>query len=298
MKIVTLMLSRNEAWCIGATVRAALEWSDTLVFMDHASTDETVDIIEQVRRDVGIARIVYARNDEPGHWAEMIVRQRTLDIARNCHATHIGIIDADEMVTANQVKYMRDYFATLRPGEQLHLPQVATYHSLDQRRTDEPWPQKWMVGFCDAHGVTWRPASDGYQYHMRPPHGTHASMYPPVEGLREGGLFHFQHASLRRLRAKAVWYKMDETLRWPGRMSPDELNRKYDWTLRESSPSLMQIPPEWWGNLRRDLIDIEREPWQEREVFAMLDAHGVDKFRGIEPHGLFDKWKQGATSNV
>ena len=45
MNLVGMMLARNEAHEIGLTARVALRWCDTLLILDHASTDDTPRII-------------------------------------------------------------------------------------------------------------------------------------------------------------------------------------------------------------------------------------------------------------
>ena len=46
MKLVGLMPVRNEAWCLGFTLRVALRWCDEVVVCDHGCTDESRAIME------------------------------------------------------------------------------------------------------------------------------------------------------------------------------------------------------------------------------------------------------------
>ena len=48
MKIVATIPVRNEDWCLGLTLRALLRWVDSVVVLDHASTDGTREILAEV----------------------------------------------------------------------------------------------------------------------------------------------------------------------------------------------------------------------------------------------------------
>src|SRR5215475_6624079 len=105
MKLVGLMPFRNESWVLGLSARVALQWCDELVMLDHASTDDSRDIAMQVMSETKRAVILYEYDTA---WHEMRHRQRMLEEARALGATHIAIIDADEVLTANLIRRVRD----------------------------------------------------------------------------------------------------------------------------------------------------------------------------------------------
>ena len=44
---------------------------------------------------------------------------------------------------------------------------------------------------------------------------------------------------------------MTETLRYPGKRTPQQLNSMYDWTLREHDRmELLPVPGSWWDGYR------------------------------------------------
>ena len=88
--------------------------------------------------------------------------------------THIAIIDADEIVTANLACYrpgLREKIALLPPGGVLACPIHNLWRSLDLYRNDDrPFGNGWVIlAFGDHPDAEWRPAEDGYQFHMRIP---------------------------------------------------------------------------------------------------------------------------------
>src|SRR5580658_3305586 len=93
---------RNEAWVLGLSARVALMWCDELVILLHACTDATSDIVRGLIQEFS-ERINPIWDRDPT-WDEMAHRQTMLESARWCGATHIAIIDADEVLTGNLIQ--------------------------------------------------------------------------------------------------------------------------------------------------------------------------------------------------
>lgn len=101
---------------------------------------------------------------------------------------------------------------------------------------------------------------------------------------------HLQFANDRRLRAKQALYKMTEVLRWPGREPVDVVDRRYNVAVygaesrADMKPfELAECPPAWWspyGHLKQ-FAEVDREPWQEREVVKLYAEHGPQRFAGL-----------------
>src|SRR5262245_25337749 len=107
VKIVGMMAVRNEDWVLGFSARVALMWCDALVIFDHASTDRTPQIITDLEKDH--PGRVHRHREDSLKWDEMAHRQTMLEMARATGATHMAIIDADEIVTGNIVDKMRGF---------------------------------------------------------------------------------------------------------------------------------------------------------------------------------------------
>lgn len=284
MKLVALTICRNEDWILEFCLRSALTWVDEVVVVDDESTDETRRILSLVRQDFP-NRIHVCFRPRGDHWEEMIVRQASLDLGRAVGGTHFAIVDADEALTANTSTVVRNAFEALEPSQLLETPMLAM-RSLQHYQDDTSvWSGAWLtIGFRDHPRLTWQPAVDGYQHHHRPPHGAtvrrriHASK-------REGGAFHFQFANQRRLLAKHVLYRMVDHLRWPGRETTVDLNWKYDQAL-QTPARCSAVPAAWYQGLTPSLINLEGEPWHEREVRRLLAVHGLEAFAGLDLKGM------------
>lgn len=301
MKLIGLMVVRNEAWILGASLRSALEWCDEVVVVDHASTDDTRKIITDVTGDYAY-RVHYSRweptktvkamrdgkefeipvVDPDAPWDEMAVRQHSLELGRKHGGTHFAIVDADEMVTANLLPFVRDWFERLQPGQLLELPMLAMRTLHHYQADDSVWSSAFItLGFADVKGkLSWKPAVDGYQHHNRPPYGYVEPRYRPVGEKEYGGVMHLQFCNRRRLLAKHYLYAYTDHLRWPGRETKAELSRKYSQAL-EAPKHTRQIPSEWWDGALLRLVNLDDVPWQEWQLSELLRQHGEDKFKGI-----------------
>lgn len=278
MKLVSLTICRNSEWCIEATLRAALRWCDAAVVLNHASDDDTLQILTRLQTEFR-ERITIIHESNPV-WSEMRHRQRTLEHARRLGATHCAIVDDDEILCETLVPTIRDRIAALAPGEVLAIPWLMLWRSLDRYRVDphSVFARSHVtMAFADAPHLRWEP-TDGYEHHARAPRGGVITRERPVNG---GGVMHFQHANWRRLVAKQTWYQMMELCRWP-EFGVEKIRRRYLPTLDERGLTTQPVPASWWGP-EKALIQIDAEPWQERDMRRMISEKGRDYFAGILP---------------
>lgn len=283
MRLIALMPVRNEAWILGLSMRAALRWCDSVVALDHASTDETPQILADVAAEHP-GRVTVLRDDSEG-WNEMEHRQRLLMAARAARATHCAIVDADEVLTGNLTDKIRGVIEALGAGQYLTIGMHCMWRSLTALRMDgRIWARRedLVVAFADHREIGWR--SSGYDHHHRHPHGS-------VHGRRiragSGGVMHLQWASWRRLVAKHAMYKMLERVKYPAK-PVSEIDQMYSVALNERGLITSPAPFGWWEPYK-DLmrhVDLDAVPWQEEECRRLLAAHGAETFRGLDLFGV------------
>lgn len=301
MKIVATMPVRNEGWILGLTARAALMWCDVLLVLEHYSTDarEIRYKIMDERKDAQCIMYQHVR----GPWCEMDHRQNMMDEARRLGASHIAILDADEILTGNLVPRIRDICDSMAVGQMLELPQINVRGDIGTMHTQGLWAgQHTAVVFRDEPGLHWSADAKGYQHHHRAPHGRTFAPLRPI-GRRHGGLFHMQMLDERRLRAKQYLYQLNDVL--GGFRTPEAARQYYSlsvygcvpatvpsaadsWEMRRTMPGLGPVPPEWWEAYRDLLPHLKPdvEPWQLDEcrrilkenpgIGVGLDAFGLD----------------------
>ena len=280
MKLIGVMMVRDEDWILGYSLRVALKWCDEVIIFNHASTDDTQYIVNDIAYEhPGRIIIMYDGNPD---WDEMNQRQQTLKMERERGATHIAIIDADEALTADQLPKIKELIQNLKDGESIAVPMIPIWNDLDHYRDDNSvWSRAWLsLIFKDWLGLTWRPEKGGYQHHHRLPYGIGKEIR-----LKIPGVMHLQFANKRRLLAKHVLYRMVDYLRWPKRDSVEKLNKKYDQALNEENLRRSPCQEEWWDTDLRKHITLKGIPWQENEIRRLLLKHGPKKFEGLNLYG-------------
>ncbi len=303
MRLIATMPCKNEDWVLGLTARAVLMWCDELILLDHWSTDRSREIMNQVATEFpGRVTIEDWRTVE---WTEMAMRQSMLLEARERGVTHIALVDADEILTGNLLP-CRDQasgcfcikccISRIPPRELMLLPWVCLCRGIDRYYTDGLWFNKLAsLVFKDSPELHWR-TREGYDLHHRHPMGREFQFYIPLTQTadpaeHQGGGMHLQFLSERRLLAKQALYQITETLRWPGRVTPEELAKLYGRTVYESDPAKVgtsPVPESWWAPYQHLLkyLDIDSKPWQEAEVIRLVAEYGKEKFQGLDLFGV------------
>lgn len=292
MKLVAIMPVRNEGWVLGLSLRAALMWCDEVLILDHASTDNSAQIIAEVMaEDANCSRVRCWTNSDPV-WREMQHRNFLLNMARDRSATHVAIVDADEVLSGNLIPAVHeDLFACgMKEGFRLELPWACLARGTSEFYVEGQWFNNWVTtAFKLTDDLHWSAEKrGGYDFHHREPMGRKLTEYRPVK-QRAGGLMHLQFVDERRLRAKQALYKVTERIRWNKPSS--ELNEKYNPAVYGSDPSkfrLASVPSAWWepyGDLMHHL-KLGEEPWQERAVKDAIAEHGRARFSGLDLFGV------------
>ena len=286
MKLVGLMPCRNEDWVIGLSARAALKWCDDLIVLNHNSTDRSVRVLN----DIGDRRLTVLHElDEK--WDEMAHRQRLLSAARDLGATHIAMIDADEVLTGNLLPFIRKWIELLEPGAMMELPGYNLRNGISSYHASGVWGNRWFsTVFRDVRPASW----GGDRFHSREPSGV---KWVPVRrsSQRVGGVMHLWGASERRLVAKHALYKVVETLRWPDK-DRDEIDRMYSMSVK-GRPWVGETPQSWryekvssgWWQAHLDALphlNVAATPWQEAEVKRLVAQHGLGRFERLDLFGV------------
>jgi len=276
------------------TLRAALKWCDEMIVFLHACTDESSDIVHRIAvlyRD----RVTIIGDSLNPMWDEMQHRQRMLEMARQPEigATHIAIIDADEIVVGTVLVPLPG------PGQMLMLPGYNLRGGIDFYHANGIWGDRWFsMIFEDQPNLGWH--GDGF--HHRAPHGSESfAGRKSLDRVGRSGVLHLWGASEKRLMAKHALYKVTERLKF-GNKSLDLIDREYNLWRSKSDvqrlyPTVKQfhdpwtfrpVPQNWWED-HLDVIkylDVDREPWQIAEVQRLVKEHGAEKFAGLDLFGI------------
>lgn len=296
MKVVALMPVRNEAWVLGFSARVALMWCDEIVFASHWPEDRSHDIMNELAADY--PGRVTIREDRSQQWHEMRQRQMLLECARERGATHIALVDADEVLTANLLD--GGGFGHCCPKGMietgsgvLQLPGYNLRGSLNRYHSNGIWANRWFsVAFSDDKRLHW----GGDKFHQREPRGMKLELHRPI-AQGEGGVLHLWGVSERRLVAKHSWYKVTERIRFPEK-AVSEIDRMYNLAIKgefkqptwgtPATWTYAEVPEAWLSPYARlmQYLDIDATPWQEEETRRLVREHGREAFNGLDLFGV------------
>ena len=282
MKLCAILPIRNESWVCGLSLRAALMYCDAAVVLLHACTDDSAAIVSNVAAEhPGRVTVLV---DDSDVWAEMPQRQRMLEAARDNGATHIGIIDADEVLTGNLLPIIRGLIEKMYPMRVMQLPGYNLRGGLEKYHANGIWVQRWFsTAFKDDPSLGW----SGDRFHHREPMGGASLCRYGTQ--HNGGVMHLWGASERRLVARHRAYKLTEALRWPTKPIAD-IDRMYSLAIhgqphdRPQDWHYMSVPDAWWEPYARfaQYLDLDAEPWQESYCERLIAEHGEERFKGLD----------------
>ncbi len=303
MRLIGMMAVRNEDWILGLSLRAALLWVDEMIVLLHACTDRSEEIAVNIAREHS-GRVIVVGKD--GKWLEMQHRQAMLELARARGATHLAIIDADEVLDGNMATMcstgrFKDIVFGTPPGSILELPGYnlrdpffGHYQKqrtgLHQYHSNGVWGNRWFsTAFADDPILSW--SGWGDTFHHREPHGKKLFPYRPIQ-QGQGGVMHLWGASERRLIAKHRAYRIAERLKFTSKPAA-EIERMYSWAT-DGEPgnaaygtpatwTYSLVPASWWAPYAHLMkyLDLDAEPWQERWCDEQIALHGEERFAGL-----------------
>jgi hypothetical protein len=284
-KLIGLLPVRNEAWILGLSARVALLWCDELVIFDHASTDASLDIELDIAGEH--PNRVTLMGDANPTWDEMRHRQAMLEMARTRGATHIAIIDADEVLTGNLVPKMNRLVKDLPLGAILQVPLYNMRGGWRRYHANGIWADRIVsIALRDNPAAGW----SGDRFHRREPLDGYNPLYPVQQG--EGGVMHMWGTDERRLIAKHALYKVTERLRWP-RKSVADIDQLYSLAIHPAPVDgewrFRSTPDLWWQDINHLALQHVREedvPWQEAEVRRLFASKPAGYFDGLDLFGV------------
>lgn len=278
MKIVGMMAARSESWILNLSIRAALEWCDELVFLNHQPDDATGDLLMALPNDLKKRINMVVDND--ANWAEMRHRQIMIQVARDLGGTHLAICDADEIASIPLRAQLRSLAIELQPGEILAVPMVNLRGDFSRYHGNGIWGDRIVsVVWCDDKHCHY-PSTD--TLHHREPVGTRMKVMkcvPPV--------LHAWGVTERRLVARHWAYRVHERLKFSTKAVAD-IEAMY--SMATVGPSWSQAatwrfestPSEWITPAEIAMVDLTAVPWHEAWVTEIVKTHGQDYFAGLK----------------
>jgi Flp pilus assembly protein TadD len=291
-RIVGLVPGRNEAPRLPFCLRALARYTDAIVYLDDASEDDSVKVVESLAAECRVERILRKDHwhlDEPGD------RNRLLKAGREIGGTHFISVDADEAFTSNcaQDGYLRKLILALLPGDQIAVNWIQLWRDIRHFRCDDSvwtWNYKGVV-FCDDGACQ---HSSAFVHTPRVPGNLAGATYR-LSGYAHG-LMHFQFVNWHNLLVKQAWYRCLERVRDPQKPAA-AINQQYGQSTSEKGIRLRVAPQEWLSGYPEFKMApfMEREWWRERQVRKWFEERGSEQFMDLD---IWDLDWSGAEAHV
>jgi glycosyltransferase involved in cell wall biosynthesis len=281
-KIVGLIPARNESKIIEQCLHALSYYTDAIVYLDDASDDNSLEIVESVAAQYNVEKIIKKKvwqRDEPGD------RNALLKAGREIGGTHFIVIDADEMLTANcsQDGYLREQIIALQPGDRLLLNWIHLWKSPEFFRSDDGWRSRYKdFIFCDNGLCSY--TSEFIHTARTPAALAGKSQY--LDGNMYG-MLHFQFINWANVVKKQAWYKCLERMRTPEK-SIDAINERYAFSMDTSHVELSPVNAVWFEGYdfyQPQLFDAQ-EHWRTEQIKQWVKQYGACYFKGLDFWGL------------
>src|SRR6266404_3013752 len=157
MKVLGLMLVKNDNWVLRTTLPSLLKCVDGIIALDGRSDDGSRELLTSV------GATILEEPEGPVNFSGW--RDALLQESRRQGGTHLVWLDADEAFTSQFLPHFRNHLEGMRPGQKLVLDWLCLWKSPYHVRSDQSiWsvlPKDFV--FCDDGISTF----DGTRLHER-----------------------------------------------------------------------------------------------------------------------------------
>jgi glycosyltransferase involved in cell wall biosynthesis len=281
-KIVGLIPARNEAKIIEQCLHALSLFTDAIVYLDDASDDNSITIVESVADKYNIVKIIKKqiwRRDEPAD------KNALLKAGREIGGTHFIVIDADEMITANCLKndFLRNRIKNLKPGDRLLMNWIHLWQQPNFYRSDAGWRYRFKdFIFCDDGICSY---DSEFIHTPRTPCNLSGTSYYLDEN--DYGMLHFQFMNWTNVVIKQSWYKCLEHIRIPEK-SVESINQRYAFSMDTTHVEISPVQKIWFDGYdfySSKYFDTQEE-WRTKQMKQWVTQYGINHFKELDFWGL------------
>lgn len=233
MKLVGLMVAKNEGRRVLYSLKAMASIVDEIVYLDDGSTDDTVDLVRSVSEECRITRFI---ENKRGEHNEGLDRNLLLRAGRSIGGDRFLVLDADEAFSPAAGPAVRKAVENLDPGNCLSAQWTHPWRSAGCYRIDPcPWVGNWrVIAFADDETSNY---PDTQLHVQRVPVRSAPCQLSQV-------LLHFQFMFWPNVEIKQTWYKCLEYIH--GQRSITCLNRAYGQAMDETGLKVTAVDADWF----------------------------------------------------
>ncbi|MEX0940425.1 MAG: glycosyltransferase family 2 protein [Candidatus Babeliales bacterium] len=281
-KIIGLVQVRNEENIIEQYLRALSCYTDAIVVLDDASSDDSLFIVCSLAEQLNIEKILTQKQSTRESGNESDNSQLLLKAGRQIGGTHFIVIDADEIFTANCMKnnYLRNQILSLQTGEKIEMVWIQLWRDIYHYRCDDScwsWLYKSII-FCDDKHCSYE---KNWLHASRIPQNLNGKTYR-IPGYQYG-FMHFQFVNWKNLLIKQAWYRCLERIREPDKSSL-EINKRYAPSKDEKALKTLSAPKEWFEGYEFLDFSVFNKPvlWRKEQVLNWFIQYGKKYFKELD----------------
>lgn len=277
MKIVALLIFKNEENYLASYISSITNIAETLVALDDESTDNSVEIVKKYAKNkikVILQKAPKKTMDEPVGK----LRQSCLEIGRETGGTHFICLDADEAFTSQFKKNANNYLTKMKPGDKLFLQWLTMWNSSNSYIDDKSvWSNNYKdFIFFDDGKVDFQNIAI---HEPRTPYkeGVGNSIRIPI---KDGAVFHWQFVPQRYFQIKQAYYRCYELVQGKDYR---EINGTFKITHNRPFIKMKKVPSEWYEDLLLPTFSkINSSNNFYDRIIKYFDEYGCEKFQKLE----------------
>ena len=210
MKVIALMMFKNEEWILPTYLSNVMPIVDEAIALDDASVDNSRVILEEA----GVKVYDMFRKRKGEYHCSITPRNELLRLGREAGGTHFIILDADETFTTQFKNNARSLMSSMEANEVYTMQWLALWKSWDHYRDDESvWSNNYKdFIYCDdgKSDYSW----DGFSTHQigRVPRNS-TQKFTQIKP-EFGAVLHYQFSNFNAFQLKQVWYRVKELSLW------------------------------------------------------------------------------------
>jgi glycosyltransferase involved in cell wall biosynthesis len=275
MKIIALLLARDESAILPTYLSSVKPVVDEIIAINDRSTDNTAQIL----KDAGV-KVLESLEVSSRGWNEFAARQRLLELGRQNGGTHFVCLDADEALSGNFIKSGKEKILALKPGQKLFMRWPFLWKSnnyfVDDKACEFTNLYKDFI-FCDRADLNFQ--SSFLHFGKTPGENIPQNLVKISE--QDGVVLHFAYADFDNAILRQAWYRCMELIRNP--KDYIKINNRYYLPKAGAGFKTLAVPNDWLVGLTlpKALEPVESS-WRLKVILGWFDEYGAEFFEPLE----------------